>query len=102
MVPLNALAAAPQLKVVLLKPVGVAPVMLFLTGQLESVVKSIMSMSLPVLELHTQRILCLACHLVRGFVAQPVFQSRVTKTLRKKAVAMATFILCAFLVFHFV
>lgn len=58
------------------------PVLLPLVSQREPVVLGVGVVSLPVLQLHPQRVLTLAGQEVQSFVPQPVFPEHVTKALR--------------------
>lgn len=60
------------------------PVILFLTANLETVVKGEGLVSLPVCQLHSQGVLPLAGQLVDVLVPQPVLSGQAPETLRRQ------------------
>lgn len=59
-----------------------SPVLLLLRAQGEAVVLGVGLVSLPVHQLHPQRVLALAAQQVQGFVSQPVLSQHVAEALQ--------------------
>ena len=68
------------------------PVLLSLAGQAEAVVVGVGVVSLPVSQLHPQRILALEAQLVQQLIAQPVLTRRIPETLQGQRGAFSLYV----------